>query len=259
MEKEKNNQTNISSRAYFIHLFIGVYFIILFIERMQSLIRSMIDPSVYLFGSGFNRYVYSITIVSLVGTFLYLVISNRYLFVGIFTRRIDVHCKISLSSLCIAAGMILVSGMVHTEHSIAPLQFVAYGALIIAIIIQTVQNKEKASSLLVLWISTIFLISFSMSIPVVYQASIENPTVFHIVEAIASIILVALFTFMMYQVFCKSATDVLYCMPTLIAILLDGIVLAMRWKEEINWFVLISLGITAFLYIVGVIIKKTVK
>ncbi len=259
MEKKSVNQASISSSTYLMHLFIGFYFIVLFTERIQSLIRSILDPSVQLFGSGFNRYVYVLTIVSLVGTLFYLMMNNRYLFVGIFTRRIDVHRKINLSSLCIAIGMILISGMVHTEYTIAPLQFVAYGALIIAIIIQAVQNHSQATRPIVLWISIAFLIAFSMSIPVVYQSSIEMATLFHILEAIFSIVLVALFTFMIYQVFCKDATDLLYIIPMVTILVLDGIILAMRWIEEINWFVLISLVVTSILFIVGAIIKKIVK
>lgn len=259
MEKKSVNQASISSSTYWMHLFIGFYFIVLFTERIQSLIRSILDPSVQVFGSGFNWYVYMLTIVSLGGTLLYLMMRNRYLFVGIFTRRIDVHRKINLPSLCIAVGIILISGMVHTEYTIAPLQFVAYGALIIAIILQAVQNQSQATRPIVLWISIAFFIAFSMSIPVVYQSSIEMATLFHILEALSSIVLVALFTFMMYQVFCKNATDLLYIIPMAIVLLLDGIILAMRWIEEINWFVLISLVVTFILFIVGAIIKKIVK
>ena len=83
--KAVKNQV-VPASVYFIHLLFAVYFIVLTAERVQSIVRSVKDPAVLLFGDGFNGYVYLITFLSLAVSLIYLIVSNGNLFVGAFTR-----------------------------------------------------------------------------------------------------------------------------------------------------------------------------
>ena len=248
--KAVKNQV-IPASVYFIHLLFAVYFIVLTAERIQSIVRSVRDPDVLLLGDGFNCYTYLITFVSLALTLIYLIVSNGNVFVGIFTRSARVHESVQMERLCIAAGLILVSGMVHTEYTVAPIQFGAYGALIVAMIIQTAQKHKQSDKPVLLWLSVAFLTAFSMAIPVMYRSNIAHAGLFHVLEAITALVLVAMFTGMLYKVFCKDATNLFYILPMLTAVALDTVLIVMRSREEINWFVLVSLIATCVLFLIG--------
>ena len=250
-ESKAMEDQKISMSVYFIHLLFAVYFIVLTAERIQSIVRSVRDPAVLLFGDGFNCYTYLITFVSLAVSLIYLIVSNGNVFVGIFTRSARVHGSVRMGRLCVAAGLILVSGMVHTEYTIAPIQFGAYGALIVAIIIQTVLTQQRSDKPVLLWLSVAFLTAFSMAIPVMYRSDIENAALFHVAEAITALVLVAMFTGMLYKVFCKDATNLFYFVPMLTVLVLDTVLIVMRWQEEITWFVLVSLIATCVMFLIG--------
>ena len=248
--KAVKNQV-IPASVYFIHLLFAVYFIVLTAERVQSIVRSVRDPAVLLFGDGFNGYVYLITFLSLAVSLVYLMVTSGNLFVGIFTRSARVHGSIPMERLCIAAGLILVSGMVHTEYTVAPIQFGAYGALIVAMILQTARAQGRSDKPILLWLSVAFLTAFSMAIPVMYRSNIAHAGLFHVLEAITALVLVAMFTGMLYKVFCKDATNLFHIVPILTATALDTVLIVMRSREEINWFVLVSLIATCVLFLIG--------
>ena len=248
--KAVKNQV-IPASVYFIHLLFAVYFIVLTAERIQSIVRSVRDPAVLLFGDGFNRYVYLVTFLSLAVSLIYLTVTSGKLLTGIFTRSARVHESVRMERLCIAAGLILVSGMVHTEYTVAPIQFGAYGALIVAIIIQTALTQKQSDKPVLLWLSVAFLTAFSMAIPVMYRSNIAHAGLFHVLEAITALVLVAMFTGMLYKVFCKDATNLFYILPMLTAVALDTVLIVMRSREEINWFVLVSLIATCVLFLIG--------
>ena len=250
-ESKAMEDQKISMSVYFIHLLFAVYFIVLTAERIQSIVRSVRDPSVLLFGDGFNCYTYLITFVSLAVSLIYLIVSNGNLFVGVFTRSVRVHGSIQMGRLCIATGLILVSGMVHTEYTVAPIQFGAYGALIVAMIIQTAQKHRQSGKPVLLWLSVAFLTAFSMAIPVMYRSNIAYAGLFHVLEAITALVLVAMFTGMLYKVFCKDATNLFYFVPMLTVLVLDTVLIVMRSREEINWFVLVSLIATCVMFLIG--------
>lgn len=256
-ESEAAKDQAISVSVYFIRLLFAVYFIVLTAERIQSIVRSVQDPTVFLFGDGFNRYTYLITFLSLAVSLIYLIVSNGNFFAGIFTRSAQVHGRVRIGRLCAAAGLILVSGMVHTEYTVAPIQFGAYGALIVAIIIQTVLTQQQSDKRALRWLSVAFLTAFSMAIPVMYRSDIANAGLFHVLEAITALVLVAMFGGMLYKVFCGDATDLFYVTPMLTALVLDTVLIVMRSREEINWFVLISLVATCVLFCIGRLCRRS--
>ncbi|MBE6630030.1 MAG: hypothetical protein E7624_04190 [Ruminococcaceae bacterium] len=248
---KESKTTEISMSVYFIHLLFVIYFVVLTAERIQSIVRSVWDPDVLLFGDGFNCYTYLITFASLAVSLIYLIASNGNLFAGIFTRSAQVHGSIQMGRLCIATGLILISGMVHTEYTVAPIQFGAYGALIVAMIIQTARKHRQSDKRILLWLSVAFLTAFSMAIPVMYRSNITHAGLFHVLEALTALVLVAIFTGMFYKVFCEDATNLFYILPMLTAVALDTVLIVMRWQEEINWFVLVSLIATCVLFLIG--------
>jgi hypothetical protein len=90
-----------------------------------------------------------------------------------------------------------------------------------------------------------------MAIPVMYRSNIANAKLFHILEAVTALVLVGMFTAMLYKVFCGNATNLFYIVPMAAALLLDTVLIVMRWQEEINWFVLVSLIATCVLFGIG--------
>lgn len=241
----------VNTSSFLLNWFVLFYFIILFVERLQSIIRSCMDKNIRLTGSGFNAYVYIITILSLTAFLVLLFVGNGCFFKALFTRDAAIHVQINYLMLSITAGVILVGGMVHTEYTIAPVQFISYGMLIIALIIKTANMNGVVSSSLLLWLSIIYLITFSMAIPVMYHSDIANAGIFHVIEAIVALLLVAIFTYLMYLVFIGKAVNLFMIFPIATAVIGDAVILAMRWKEKVNSFVLIFLIVSVILWIAG--------
>jgi len=227
--------------------FFVLYFVILYAERLQSIVRILKDPNQKLLQDGFHTYVNLITMLSLASGIVLLVCFNGTLWKALFNPGIIIQYPI----LIITMGVVLVSGMVHTEYTIAPVQFGAYGMLIVAMVLRTVQNSAGEGRLFALWYSMIFLVVFSMAIPVMYESRIRQHVLFHIIEAGTALLLVCAFTYMMYLLFCGPAADLLLWYPVAIAVVLDAILIAMRWKEEKNTFVLMFVIATAVIFAVG--------
>lgn len=248
-------KSHVKNMNTIISWFFVLYFGILFIERFQSIIRSYMDSKVILYGNGFNAYTYTISFISLGATIILLIFFNN----SFWHSLIDNSIIPNYSMLAITAGVLLISGMVHTEHTIAPIQFISYGMLIVAMILRTIQASSGAEVPFKLWYSLIFLISFSMAIPVMYHSNIEHETLFHVIEAIASLILVFFFTYMLHQMFIGQGNNLLYWIPIITAIIFDAIIIAMRWKESVNVFVLIFIIASTILFMVGKIIFAILK
>ena len=164
-----------------------LYFIILFAERVQSIVRSIRDKDVKLFGSGFDSYVYLAVFLSLAAFLVLLAVGNAAFLQSLFTMDMNVYRSIDYRMLSITVGVILVSGMVHTEYTIPGIQFASYGMLIAALVIKTVCANAQAEDRVLLWMSLIYLILFSMAIPVMYHSEIEKATLFHVIEAVVSL------------------------------------------------------------------------
>ena len=228
---------------------IMLYFIILFAERVQSIVRSIRDKDVKLFGSGFDSYVYLAVFLSLAAFLVLLAVGNAAFLQSLFTMDMNVYRSIDYRMLSITAGVILVSGMEHTEYTIPGIQFASYGMLIAALIIKTACVNAQAKDSVLLWMSLLYLILFSMAIPVMYHSEIEKAILFHVIEAVVS--LVAAFAVLMYKVLIGNAVNLFYVIPIAIAVIGDTIIVAMRWKEKVNGFVLIFLIAASVMWIAG--------
>ena len=235
-------------------LFLG-YFIILFAERAQSLVRICRGSFADLYRSRFDGYVNTLTIISLIATVVMLIFACK----GFWQSLADKSVIPDYSMLTVTAGILLVSGMVHTEYTVAPVQFASYGMLIVAMVLRCVQLSEGSGNRFMLWYSLIFLTVFSMAIPVMYRSEINNATLFHIIEAVVSLALVACFTFMLRDLFLGQGNDLLRWVPMLIAVIGDAVILAMRWKESVNTFVLIFIILSAVIFSAGKIVFAVIN
>ena len=199
-------------------LFLG-YFLVLFAERVQSLARICRTSFAALYRTGFDGFVDTLTVLSLVATVLLLAFGCK----GYWQSLVNPAVIPDYSMLTVTAGVMLVSGMMHTEYTVAPVQFVSYGMLIIAMALRTVQTAAGA----------------------------DHATLFHVIEAIVALALVACFTWMLRDLFLGQGHDLLRWVPMLIAAVGDAVILAMRWKENVNTFVLLFVILSAVVFAVG--------
>ena len=250
MKKDSSCRTSTALTSWFLLL----YFLILFAERAQSVIRSLAGGFSSLYQNGFAGYVNTLTVLSLLATIVLLAGFNRD-----FWKSLSGSCPPNYLMISITAGVLLLSGMVHTEYTIAPIQFVSYGMLIVAMIIRTVETSAQAENSFRTWYSLAYLILFAMAVPVVYETHIALATLFHVIEAVTAIVLVLAFTCMTARVFVGKAENLLQWTPFIIAVVADALVLFIRWQEEINFFVLIFILLTIVAFIVGKILFRTPK
>ena len=236
--------------SYLINLSFFLYFLILLIERILSVVLSLTN-GVSLYGDGYNGYTYTLVFLSAIGWLIYLITFCRPNIKALF----QFDEKIDFTHLCTASGILLLSGMVHTEHTIPVIQFVSFGILIIGILLKVVINQKASQNKVILWLSFAFLVAMSMAIPVMYRSLIELHVLFHALEGIASFVLVGTFTYLLLQVF-QGKEDLFLPWAALLLVLLDVPLIVMRWNEEINWFVLIFLSLSIVLFAVGYLYKK---
>lgn len=232
--------------------FLG-YFFILFAERAQSLVRISRSSFSDLYRTGFDGFVNALTALSLVAAVLLLIFGNK----GFWQSLVNSDVVPDYTMLTVTAGVILVSGMMHTEYTIAPVQFASYGMLIAAMILRTAQTSSGAEHPFMFWYSLAFLTVFSMAIPVMYRSEISRAALFHVTEALAALALVACFTWMLRDLFTGQGSDLLRWIPMIIAAVADAVILAMRWREKVNTFVLIFIILSAVVFAVGRVVFAT--
>ena len=224
-----------------------IYFVVLFIERAQSLYRSFSLTRKEMFSSSFDIYVNVVTMISLLSFLVLICFFNKDFWASLVSKE----AKVNYSMLTLTAGVILISGMVHTEYTIPGIQFASYGALIIAMVLKTIEKTGEGGDNLLMWYSLIYSVMFSMAIPVVYKSSIDKAALFHTVEAVVSLALVVAFTYMLNRVFLTKSDNLMSLVPFLIMLLGDILILALRWKESVNSFVLVFVSISTLMFIIG--------
>ncbi len=238
---------------YFINLCFFLYFVLLIVERSISVILSLTN-NINLYGNAFDGYVYSLVFLSFIGFLALLILKCRTNIKALFKLSDDLR----FDWLCIAGGVLLLSGMVHTHYTISGLQFASYGIWILGILLKVISIHHKTENKVLLWLSFAYLVAFSMAIPVMYQSMIEAHVFFHILEAVGSIALVAAFTYLLLRLFNDNG-DLFPLWPIILAIVIDVPLIVLRWNEEINFFVLIFIALSTALYIVGFAYKTKKK
>ena len=238
---------------YFINLCFILYFVILLVERILSVVLSLVN-GINMFSNGFNAYTYSLVFVSIVGWLIYFIARCRLSIKGLFNKEV----VYPFFDLCLASGILLLSGMVHTEYTIPVVQFISYGILIIGILLKVILLNNSSQNRTILWLSFSYLVAFSMAIPVMYRSMMETHVLFHILEAIISFGLVIAFTVLFAQLF-NGKENLFYPLPIIVALFGDTALIILRWKEEINYFVLIFISLSVVLFVVGYIISLKKK
>ncbi len=234
-----------------------LYFVILSTERIISLFTAF--DTAFTGASALGGYMTVITVAALVFGWLYLALFARRLFAVKAEKTGD-----DFLHPCVAAGILLLGGMVHTEGSIPPVQFASYGCLLLAMLIHTVRSVRLNGQGLLRWFGFAYITAFSMAIPVVYETSCPLGscalcTAFYPVECVVSILLVAVFTFMLVKFY---KNDSLFSFSPILfgaAAALDAAVLGLRWHDEINMFVLIFISLTVVIGVVGKILYARSK
>jgi len=229
---------------FIINLCFAMYFIILAAERLNSVIAHIIN-GVALFSTRYISIVNLAIMASVVGAAMCLfVFRNEISFLPSGAE------KSNYKVLCAASGILLISGMVHTDNTVTAAQFIAYGILIAAIILRAVILHLEGSEPIILWLSVAYLVAYSMAIPVVYESAMENASTFHIVEGVSMLCMVISFSCLLTALFCGK--DNLFYIPNILAaIAFDVATIAMRWSESKNYFVLVFLIITTFMFLFG--------
>lgn len=228
--------------------FFLLYFVILFAERLQSLIRAAAAGQ--FFCDPFEGIAGVTASLSLLGTVVLLAFFN-----GSFWKSLISSAEPDYSMMTVTSGVILVSGMIHTLYTIPGIQFASYGMLIVAMILRAVQLAGKSNSRFGLWYSLGYLTAFSMAIPVVYKHyDLATPQLFHGIEYAVMFALVISFAVMLRRLFLGRGENLLLWIPFAVMAVGDAVVLWMAWQVEINSFVLIFAALSAVLFIAGKII-----
>ncbi|MED9969540.1 MAG: hypothetical protein UFA98_05950 [Ruminococcus sp.] len=225
-----------------------LYFVILFAERLQSLVRAATANQ--LFADSFEG-VASVTVsLSLLSAVVLLAFFNKY-----FWKSLTGKAKPDYSMMSITAGVILVSGMIHTEYTVPGIQFASYGMLIAAMILRVIQLAPESKNRFGLWYSLGYLTVFSMAIPVVYKHySLTNAILFHVMEYLVMLALVFSFALMLRRLFSGRGENLLLWIPFAIMAIGDTVILLMGWTAEVNTFVLIFAVLSVIVFILGKII-----
>lgn len=239
MKNKSNAIPYLSNLSFFL------YFVLLIVERSISVVLSL-SNNINLYGNTFDGYVYSLVFISVVGFLVLLIVKCRPNIKAIIKPSDDLR----FDWLCIAGGVLLLSGMVHTHYTISGLQFASYGIWILGILLKVISIHHKTENKVLLWLSFAYLVAFSMAIPVMYQSMIEAHVFFHILEAIGSIALVGCFAYLLLRLFNDNG-DLFPLWPIILAIVIDVPLIVLRWNEEINFFVLIFIALSTAAYIVG--------
>lgn len=223
-----------------------LYFLFLFIERILAIILSVNANNEYgLVNPSFiSISTYTVTLISvLIGTILFIkpIVNMAKV---LFTKSLYDFSN-NIKPLIIASMALLFSGMMHTGFTYPGLQFIAYGFLLLSLLARTMENANRISITSLIYISL-----FSMSIPVVYSISI-SPTInvlFYVFEYIGVFTLIPILGMLFYAHYKNYKTQSSIIIPIYLLIIV-GVILGLKWTQEINYFVLIATSITLIAYI----------
>lgn len=237
MEEKKNNKYDLWK-----FIFIAAYFVILTVERVISLIGCCIKN--FKTFTVLDYYMLMLTIFAIFGSYIFAVIKC--------TDTVKNHDREKFfPNLAVAAGILLLGGMVHTDGSIPPLQFASYGMILISMAIHTAENVKLSRNADKKWLSFAYIVAYSMAIPVVYKTNIDLAYIFIPIECVVSAGMVVMFTIMLVRFYKGDGESDFSLMPFLVALFGDFTVLYLRWEEEVNTFVLIFLSVTTLLWFAG--------
>ena len=236
-------------------IFFLAYFLILSVERIISLVAVFTgDLSKY---DALDWYMTALTLFAIFGAYVFMATKCH---VSLKSTEIDLDDENeNYAKLSIAAGILLLGGMVHTEGTIPGIQFASYGMLLGSMGIHAFQCAKRDGKALMKWLSFAYITAYSMSIPVVYHTNIELKYLFIPIECVVSAGMVVLFTIMLKRFFTQNSESDFSPIPYITAVIGAFAVIILRWDEEINWFVLIAISATSILWFLSNILSMIKK
>lgn len=229
-------------------IFLALYFLILTVERLISVIVCFASHMSEL--DTLDYYMIALTIFAIFGAYVMAVMKCTDAAKHQDDENFEPDGDI-FGNLAIAAGILLLGGMVHTHGSIPVMQFISYGMILVSMALHTYENVKKSKSADKKWLSFAYTVAYSMAIPVVYHTKIALADLFIPIEATVSAGMVAMFTIMLSKFYDGDGESDFSLMPFLVAIFGDFTVLLMRWHEEVNVFVLVFICLTSVLWFAG--------
>lgn len=227
-----------------------LFFLILAGERMCSIAQIVKDKETKLTDSSFDIYVNFLTIIAVVLSLATLIIEGKSFWLSLFNGGVTVDYSIVIC----AAGMLLFAGMAHTKFTQTLTQFLAYGFLFAAMVLQTIVNIDTGADAFGCVYSLVYLIVFSMAVPVVYKSEKEHSKLFHIIEAVSSIVLVSCFAVLLRFMFIGRGENLLLWLPMIILAIYDTILVVMNRKDTKAYYLLSFELLTAAVFFAGKIL-----
>ena len=234
-------------------VFLALYFVILTAERVISLIVCFTNDLSEL--DSLDYYMMALTVIAIFGAYIFGVMK----FTVALKNPDDEERGSVFGELAVAAGILLLGGMVHTNGSIPVMQFVSYGMILISMALHTLQNVRSSGGAAERWLSFSYTVAYSMAIPVVYHTQISAANIFIPLEIIVSAGMVIMFTGMLRRFYNEGGENRFFPVWFLFALIGDVAVIALRWVEEINSFVLIFISLTTLLWIIGTLFRAKQK
>lgn len=248
MDNTKNNVLE-----YLRNFGLAVYFLVLFVERLVALIVPFADSQYAFYNSDrfVEWYSHILTAASLILTVALMHKQFFYLFTALVPSNKGNRLKVDYNRTCLGAGTLLLGGMVHTNFTLAPVQFVAYGFMILSMISVTVLNFKLSGEGARLIISLIYAICFAMAIPVVYDVTVAASGGFIALECVVSALLVFSFTVMLSE-FYQSGGKTRFSAPLIVfTVVCDFALFFWRMNEAVNIFLIVFPILAAIFWIIG--------
>lgn len=234
---------------YFIKLGFFLYFVFLICERLYSLLSSFVSQKAE-FTTFHNGFCYVIVILSLITTFILLCLNYRLLISPFVFKDEKFDDNDDNKKALMIVGVLLFSGMMNTYNSIFYLQFIAYGFLIVSLLIQFIKDiKSNKENLAFKILTFIYMICFAMGVPVFHEVLNEYQYFYDIFEILALFILIPSFVFMQISLFESNYKRIGNAGIFVLFLILIGLVLIFEASVSLNVFVLIFYCLTIALYI----------
>lgn len=253
-DKKALHEDKISVWDYLCNIGMILYLVVLFLERVAASLLPFIkeEYSYVRSGDALSWYVHILTLCSLVAAVVVLRKQFPAMIVCLFTSKREKYEKLDYKIISYGSGVLLLGGMVHTNFTLAPVQFIAYGGMILAMLAVTLRSmKEKRRPAPLLWISFLAAVCFAMAIPVVYATQIEAKVFFTLTECVVSFAFVVVFTFMLSGYFSSGGVIKFPVWLFIATLLLDLLLFFLRMEEEVNIFLIAFPCLYAIFWIAG--------
>ncbi len=248
MDKIQNNKV---FNKLMIISFLG-YALILLGERITALVLSIHKGGIFALTSKsfIGISTYAVTLISVIAFLVIMIKPLLRMASTLFSKNLydfESHYKV----IILGSTVFLFSGMMHTGFTLIFLQFVAYGLLIMGMIVSCISYCLSNKSVrYVSIVSTIYLTLFSMAIPVVYNihASTLVTTFYYLAEYIAVFLLVPTFGKSLYKLLANGKLSFCVYVP-LLMVILDTLIIILKWKESHNGFLMTFMVATSLFYL----------